>query len=402
MTAHSDEPEPGGPIDRELTRGHEAFTAKVEAALDVEAGLRDILFQSRHEAFTAKVETALDVEAGLRDILTPPTIQAPPGVPPVVAPPVVNAAPGGMRWQASPAQRLKLRSNPRVAAASSVLNFVGAWASASPPNRNLIRVLDLVRAGDRDLAIACEHVRPLDRDLASAFDCARALDCAHYLDRDFDFDLDPNCRLLSVLARAHTLACAFVLTCELAADLDLDRAHDFLDVLYRARVRDLARPCELARDLDRARHRARGLAIELVRARNLAPGIGRDLARGRARGLARGLAGDLASDLVSDLDRARYWCLEIINNEYTQAIGAPVAADKESLASLMDDFTTDDLSDADVREDDIKLTGVRWSDGTTWPASTDIERLKRRSDRQEDGSWIIRTGTGNVRNDALT
>ncbi len=79
-----------------------------------------------------------------------------------------------------------------------------------------------------------------------------------------------------------------------------------------------------------------------------------------------------------------------------------MAVDEESLSSLMDDFTTDDLSDADVREGDIKLAGVRWSDGTTWPASTDIDRLKRRSDRQEDGSWIIRAGTGNVRENVLT
>jgi hypothetical protein len=69
----------------------------------------------------------------------------------------------------------------------------------------------------------------------------------------------------------------------------------------------------------------------------------------------------------------------------------------------VDDFIMDDLGDVDVREGDFKLAGVRWSDGgTTWPASTDADYLRRRSERQEDGTWIIPAGTGNVRENALT
>ncbi|MFI8076200.1 MULTISPECIES: hypothetical protein [unclassified Streptomyces] len=185
-----------------------------------------------------------------------------------------------------------------------------------------------------------------------------------------------------------------------ARDLALELAHirDFARNLAVARDLDL----DLARDLDRnlavARDRAlaRAFAGAVTRARDLA----RDLA------VARDLAFELARDLDRDRDLVLNYvqcrCLQIINNEYTQAVGAPVAVGEESLASLMDDFTADDLSDADVREDDIKPTGVRWSDGTTWPASTDINRLKRRSDRQEDGSWIIRAGTGDVRENILT
>ncbi|MFD9442331.1 hypothetical protein ACFWBR_29830 [Streptomyces sp. NPDC060006] len=280
MTAHRDERGPGGPIDRDLTEGYEAFTAKVERALDVETGLRDILSQASHEAFTAKVETALGVEAGLRDILTPSSDQMPSSPSPAVVPPAANATPGGNRWQASPAQRLKLRSNPRVAAASHVLRAVGSWID------------DSVRDRDRD--------RALDRDYA--FDPARAL------------------------ARALSLARV--------------RDHDLVHALSDVRTRVL--------------------------------------------------------------DHVRSRCLQIINEEYAQTVGTPVAVDEESLTNLLDDFTTDDLSDADVREGDIKLAGVKWSDGTTWPASTDIDYLKRRSDRQEDGSWIIRAGTGNVPENVLT
>ncbi|WP_176742558.1 hypothetical protein [Streptomyces sp. LUP47B] len=193
-----------------------------------------------------------------------------------------------------------------------------------------------------------------------------ALELAHDLDHIRDF--------------ARNLA--------VARDLDLDLARDL------AVARDLDRNLAVARDLDRAL--ARAFAGAVTRARDLA----RDLA------VARDLAFELARDLDRDRDLVLNYvqcrCLQIINNEYTQAVGAPVAVGEESLASLMDDFTADDLSDADVREDDIKPTGVRWSDGTTWPASTDINRLKRRSDRQEDGSWIIRAGTGDVRENILT
>ncbi|MEU1853724.1 hypothetical protein ABZ499_31790 [Streptomyces sp. NPDC019990] len=376
MTTHRDEPGPADPIDRELTRHHEAFTAKIEAALDVEAGLRDILFQSRHEAFTVKVETALDVEAGLRDILMPPTIQAPPSIPPAVAPPDADADPGGSRWQASAAQRLKLRSNPRVAAASRVLHVVGNWASTSPR----------ARARDLDLDRDCDHARDLIRDLDRALVLARARDHAG------DAELARN------LARGLLFARPLVLALTLARDLGLARAPGLTLArdLARNRARDLARVLALEPALDHAHDLARDLARGLDCARDLA----RDLARGLD--LARDLALDLALDLDRDLDRARSRCLQIINDEYTQAVGAPVAVDEESLASLMDDFTTDDLSNADLREDDINLAGVRWSDRTTWPASTDIYRLKQRSDRQEDGSWIIRAGTGNVRENLLT
>ncbi|MFC7844421.1 hypothetical protein [Streptomyces sp. NPDC057382] len=366
MTTHGDEPGPADPTDRELTRHHQAFTAKIEAALDVEAGLLDILFQSRHKAFTVKVQTALDVEAGLCDILMPTTIQALPSMPPAVAPPDVNTAPGGSRWQASPAQRLKLRSNPRVAAASCVLRVVGNWASTSSLARD--RDLDLARAFDVDL----DRERVFDLDLDRDRDLALALDLARALARALD--------LARALARARDLTRALVLARDLASALGIpDHLALALDL-----DRDLAFDLNLARALD--------LVFELDR----------DLASDRHCGRAHGLARDLARDLDLVLARARYWCLQIINYEYTQAVGAPVTVDEESLASLLDDFTTDDLSNADVREDDIELTGVRWSDGTTWPASTDIYRLKRRSDRQEDGSWIIRAGTGDVRENILT
>ncbi|MDQ0836107.1 hypothetical protein QF032_007951 [Streptomyces achromogenes] len=403
MTAHRNEPEPADPIDRELARHHEAFTAKIEAALDAEAGLRDILLQSRHEAFTTKVETALDVEAGLRDILTPPSIQAPHRLPPAAAPPVANAAPGGSRWQASPAQRLKLRSNPRVAAASRVLHVVGDWVSISPHSLDCARARalagDLILDRARARALAGDLIRDRDRvcDLARAF--------ARYRDPVGDLD------------RVGDLARAFALVLDLAHDLasaldrnrglDLDRTRDLASALGRARALD--RALDLARDHDPDLALARDVAVALARDLDLAVVRGfalflmRDVESALARYLTLALEGALALERALDraLDLARCRCLQIINNEYTQAVGAPVAVDEASLASLMDNFTTDDLSDADVREDDVKLTGVRWSDGTTWPASTDVDRLKRRSDRQEDGSWIIRAGTGNVRDNVI-
>ncbi|MGY1503689.1 hypothetical protein ACW4TU_45240 (plasmid) [Streptomyces sp. QTS52] len=405
MTAHRGKPGPGGPIDRELAQRHEAFTAKLEAALDVEAGLRDILFQSRHETFTAKVETALDVEAGLRDILTHPTIQAPPGHSPAVAPPVSSTTPGNSGGQARPAQRLKLRSNPRVRAARRALRVVESWTRNS----------DL----DLDLDLAGARTRALDRARTRNPD----LDCDPDCDLDFDFDFARDLDL--DFTRALDLALAFDVALDLdcapgrarALDRILDRAHDLLnDLVYDLRLADViarhtlarvltaALTAALARALDLARALTAALDCTRERARDLAPArvdaLARDLTRADA--LARDLARALTAALDLALDAARSRCLQIISDEYTQAVGTSVAVDEESLASLMDDFTTDDLSDADMREGDIELTGVRWSDGTTWPASTNIDRLKRRSDRQEDGSWIIRAGTGNARENILT
>ncbi|MFC8794812.1 hypothetical protein [Streptomyces cinereoruber] len=389
MTTHGDEPGPADPTDRELTRHHEAFTAKIEAALDVEAGLRDILFPSRHEVFTVKVETALDVEVGLRDILMPPTVQAPPSISPAVAPPAAKAALSGNRWRASAAQRLKLRSNPRVAAASRVLRVVGNWADTSP--------LGPVRDADREFARARAHFAGLDRALARV---------RNAIDYGLTYEIGRIRHLAHLLQRTFALASAPDPDSIRGLALTLDRAYADARALAGIRASDLA--LALDRDPDPARVRD----LEFARALARALGLARDSAREFARHLALACDTDcdLARDLVRDLVRAldcdlaltRHRCLLIINGEYTQAVGAPVSVDEDSLASLMDDFTTDDLSNADVHEDDNKLTGVRWSDSTTWPASTDIYRLKRRSDRQEDGSWIIRAGTGNVRENLLT
>ncbi|MFI1415689.1 hypothetical protein ACH4Y0_38095 [Streptomyces sp. NPDC020707] len=350
MTAHGNERGPGGPIDHDFAGRYEVFAAKVEGALNVEAGLRDILSQSRHEAFTAKVETALSVEAGLRDILTPAADQAPSSPSPTAVPPAANAVPGGSRWQASPAQRLKLRSNPRVIAASRVLRAVGS------------------RIDDSDLALV--HVLVLARDRVQALVQALVL----VRDRVHDLDLVRD----RVLAFVPALDRAFVLVGDRVLDLDRD--------LDRALALDLDLLYDLARDL------ARDLALAFDRTRDLAPALDR----------ARDLDRTLFDACTGVIDHVRSQCLRIINDAYAQAVGTPVAVDEESLTNLMDDFTTDDLSDVDVREGDIELAGVRWSDGTTWPASTDIDDLKRRSERQEDGSWIIRAGTGNVRENILT
>ncbi|WP_019064563.1 hypothetical protein [Streptomyces prunicolor] len=130
------------------------------------------------------------------------------------------------------------------------------------------------------------------------------------------------------------------------------------------------------------------------------PGHGRhrlDHHLARARDIARVLALALALDTAD----ARDLIVEIRTAEVGRAIGLalrrePLVLDKNSLHTLLDDFTSTDLTGID-------LSGVRWSEHTTqWPSAIDIEDLKARSDETPPGTgtWIVRSGTATIRDHA--
>ncbi|MFE2644627.1 hypothetical protein ACFXDO_18980 [Streptomyces nigra] len=324
-------------VSNRLGQHQHTLGDSLDSVLDIEAGLREILIHSRHDNAVDALGTVLNSEAGLADIL-PPTPQ-----PWASDTSGTHGFPhaGDALLALRPAGRMALRGHREVKAAqlrlSRDLDF----------NCDPDRARAYYRARARDLAL--ELARALVRDLNRALDLAPALDLA--------------------LAR------------------DLDRARAFARALARALASDLARVLVLARDLDRALDRALDLALDLD------GDLGGDLTRARTRGH------DLTLALGGDLDRDAF--IEIRTNELCRAIGLalhrePPVLHTGSVLTLLNDFTHDDLRDADLRG--IDFGGVRWSQRTQWPSIVDIEGLKARSDETPPGSgiWIVRSGTTTV------
>ncbi|WP_238427062.1 hypothetical protein [Streptomyces adustus] len=326
MTRH---PDPGDQAAHHwLTQHQHALTHALDDLLDTAAGLREVLLQSHHDTATSNLDTVLDTEAGLAAILpTPPA--------PTAHTPHHPTETRELLHTLCPADRMILRNNPEVKAASQALA--------------LDHVLDRARAFDLTFDLACELTVDLERAIERAV--------AVHLDHDLAVHLD----------LAQTVA----------ADLELarhpnrnrDRAFDLVVSLTVARDRVVDH--DLARDLD--------------------------FALARARDLAR--AFDVTLDLDLDVGLVCGVIVEIRTAEVGRAIGLalgrePLVLDRDSLHGLLDDFTTSDLSSTDLTG--VDLSGVHWSEHTThWPPGSDPEGLKSRSDESPPGSgvWIVRSGT---------
>ncbi|MCX5235347.1 hypothetical protein [Streptomyces prunicolor] len=329
-----------------LTRHQHALTNSLDDLLDTEAGLREILLHSHHDTATDNLDTVLDTEAGLAAILPGP--QTPPADTYDATYPRTDTA--ELLHALSPADRMTLRNNADVKTASHALD----------------RFLDAESALDLDLT------RALARDLTRALTRA--------LTRDIDLDLD--------LALAR----------DVALDLALDLSRDLTREI--AREIALALNHHLARAHARAHAHAHDRALDHDRAHSHAREIDIDIALARARDIARVLALDI------DTAGARDLIVEIRTAEVGRAIGLalhrePLLVDKDSLHTLLHDFTATDLSNTDLTG--IDLSGVRWSEHTTqWPPAIDIEDLKARSEETPSGTgtWIVRSGTATIRDHA--
>jgi hypothetical protein len=246
---------------------------------------------------------------------------------------------------------------------------------------------DLARDHDF-LAPALIIVRPLNLILDLAFDLARDLN------RDLDLALLGR-RLNRNLGYARDFAGRFAHNLDGSINRDFQRA--------RARARYINRLLDLALSDDHASDRDFRLDHDLdfqrarARARDLNSIL--DLALARASDLDLDHASEAARTVVRTV-------VDVRTTEVGRAIGAalrrePPMLDKNSLHTLLDDFTTADLSDVDLTGMD--LSGVHWSErGTQWPPVLDVEDLKARSDETPRGSgtWIVRSGTASIRDPA--
>ncbi|WP_186001237.1 hypothetical protein [Streptomyces sp. IB201691-2A2] len=246
---------------------------------------------------------------------------------------------------------------------------------------------DLARARDRDLALALardrDHVSDLVRDLTLARALGRALgrnlprgfnlDGARDLVRDLDYALDCARRVPRIRVRylvpisvrdficnlnARRTGCY---TYTLNADervrylvVRRDRARDFIHDVdpVRDSIRDLAR--DLARILDPARDPASSLA----RVRDLV----------RPPDLARNPDPD--HDPVQAHDLARD-CIKAHGN----------------LTDAATNFVGADLTAVDLVE--IDLAGIRWDSNTRWPTPEWTARIRRTSIEDPPGSGVF-------------
>ncbi|GAA1903245.1 hypothetical protein GCM10009716_11500 [Streptomyces sodiiphilus] len=326
---------------RRLARHHESFLAELGGLLDIEAGLRDVLLQSRHDSFTDDLAGHLDIEAGLSAVLPAPSIPAEdlPGPPDPAALASLPDSADVTRFllSVSSHDRITLRRHPGVLAACRLREHA----------RHLEHTLLLAYARSRDLTRTLDNaryqrVRELVRTLATDLDLGLA--------RSRGFDPEEVLGLVG----EYGLALARALRSELVRDLS--QAH--------------ARALALDRDVD------------LDFARTLTRTLTRDLgqARDRARSMGR-----------------------VCSTEVRLAIGAALGQplpdlDDSTVTTFLDDFTSSDLRDTDLTG--VSLEGVRWSEtGTRWPDGTDVEDLKSRSEEAADerGVLVIRSGTATVR-----
>jgi hypothetical protein len=330
------------------------------SALDVDAGLHEILFQSNYETAVDALDAVLDVEGGLAAIVhtAPPpphqAHQAHQAHSAIVT--VSDPTPDGHFLQSlSPSLRMALRAHTDVAASR--------------------RALDRARHRNRALAINLNFNRALALDLTLDLVCDLAQALARVLDGVLDGD---RCRSL-VLACSPDRA-------RLDDDLRRDR-HNRETVVERA--------------FHNARVFVRAIAEDLHASDRR---FALDLALDRAAELSRGLnlAADLALDRIIALD-INTFLFDVRISEVRRGISLVLgwqfpSIDMDALAVFLDDFTTSDLRTADLVG--IDLSGVRWSTrGTRWPAAVDVDDLKTRSEETPMGSgiWVVRSGGAHLR-----
>jgi hypothetical protein len=370
--------------DRHLRAVHRAMGDDLDALLDLDGGLREVLIGVRHLDLGHTLDNILDVDAGLQAIVPAserPTATTAPDTPTSEIA-KVHGAVATLVLSLDTSVRLAIRNHPALDALAILFTLTEVRFTA--------RALDRSPADDRgrDLARGRGLARDLARGLDLAIDRARVLDLDLALFGDRDLARDPS--------RARDLIVFRALAHGLARDLvrARERFRELARTRTRARARDLAR--DFDSDLDRASTSARTLArvldsdLDRASARDLdaasARDLDRDLARTRGHNLAGALARALARDLDRDLDRDL-----ALARDLDRDLARALARD---LDCVRHDFTTADLRGVDLT--DVQLDRLRWSMITQWPSDTWRDQVLQDSTEIEPGIYEIRRGTTNV------
>jgi len=345
-------------LDRWLAAQLADLIRDLTAALDLDAGLRDVTLPAQHSALVADLGRVLDLDAGLAAILPAPTPLAAPSRPlPDTKP---EPADGDLAsdsvdcilyWLAgmSDGHRLAIRN-------ALWLDYFEAQLAAVACVHEICSIHDLAPAPD--LAYALYRTRA-----ALTRARARARDLAHALDRDL------------VLGRALARARARALDLARALERELTRALDDLDLALNF-AGGVARVLELTGDSALTR------ALELVNV--LARDLSRLLSRRRDVGHARVLVD--AQDLASDL-----FTFTMGSTRVTDFDGVRLERVRIRLEAVRHDYAGADLRDVDLTG--LDLRGVRWSDATQWPPGWE-GTIRAGSVQLGDGVYEFRPGGG--------
>ncbi|MEV5412215.1 sigma-70 family RNA polymerase sigma factor [Thermopolyspora sp. NPDC052614] len=215
-------------IGRRLDEHQSGLVDDLGAVLDIDAGLREILLQSRHTALVDDLGAILDVDAGLAAILPAPVPPAPIAQPRPDTTVQDQSTAEQFLQSVSPQDRLMLRGHPDVEAASQSLTRAWDLAGVLDCALHLARRLGRVPGSSPARELARGHNPSLARDLSISLDLARDLarELAFDLDRGRDCDLarDIVHNLIRHLHLDDTSLLAYKVDCELAL------AHDLIEV----------------------------------------------------------------------------------------------------------------------------------------------------------------------------
>jgi hypothetical protein len=347
-------------LDLWLAYQHHKLVIDVIGALEVEAGLREMLIPLTHHAnLVTDLARYLDIEAGLASItpvaahVTPSTEPLTPNWRPAhsepvgVTSPVEQAEPdtvllkflhAAASWSLS--TRLAMRNHP-------IFNITIFHGRAQTLVLSLGTASDLASGLDHKLGCVLNRIRDRVPDLPPDLDRA--------LDRDLDHGLSPARDLGSYLDR--TLDCARDLARDLGSELGRTRDLDRLPTL------DLNYTLDRVLNLDYAldRHLAPTSNYALLGTHNLADHHVR------------------VRTLVRDLD-----CVHSFAGELTRTIQAIA-----HFHQVLSDVSGVDLHSIDLAA--IPLQGLRWSAQTRWPAEIE-NQIWRDSVQVADGIFEINTG----------
>ncbi|GAA3087405.1 hypothetical protein [Streptosporangium carneum] len=336
MNAHHPPEHHDAAVDRWLNEHQHVLESGLGSLLDIEAGLQEVLLQSRHSVLGNDLDTVLDVEAGLAAILP-------------AKPPSAPVAQSGLRTEE--------RGH------TTVEQFL---RSVSPESRLLLRRRPVVVSASRHL----EEVLTLNDILTRA----------HRLAHGSDRIRDPY--------RIRYLIIDLVENLAHASDLAHDMALNFM--LPHLLVRDLTHIYEivgnLSLDLTHASSRVNDRPLISALSQEQALALAHTLARVFALALAR------TDDLIG-------FCVDQVRRAIALALGQDLPVlHKELIKAFLDDFTTADLRAANVIS--VDLTGVQWSESRTkWSEEMDVEALKARSKETGMGSgiYVVQSGPATVR-----
>ncbi|WP_143169164.1 hypothetical protein [Streptomyces sp. NBRC 110465] len=337
-----------------LRSGHDSMVADLDASLEMESGLREILLRSDHSTQISQLSGPLDVEGGLSAIVRPATPRAESDV-----------------WYLRESENdfedpLDVEPMVRMVLRQEFAEAHELLASSEETTE----LLELV-------ASLAEKLSMMLSNSSNAADFTEAMQtCLHIAGKVAGWPTTTPPEVSDAMSETYKKA------------VELAEASSTLTDACRTLENARRSPHRSARNSTgmTIRDRQRALATALDDARQiLLVLLDRALSSWRyAMATERTRKHEIRRALISRLGNVNF----------------PVLTAAEFRAFLHD-FMYADLRKADLRG--VDLAGVRWSMQTRWPYALDVEELKTRSVEEPAGSgiFVVRSGTARMRQFAI-